>query len=105
VSDDSFEKPEITKITAPEVQEELLSHLDDTDPNFNDSGFWFRFQKLEKEVEVLRQGFQYIYNLLADETRVITPFDLQLIMTMAEGVLSGMPVTEQELLNETDQHK
>lgn len=96
-----FINPEITKVTSSSVQEQLLTH--DTDPEFKHSAFWFRFQQLEKEITLLREGYQLIYNAFKfhfenpnDET--IPQEYLRIIFSIAEGIVDGIQIVEHEII-------
>lgn len=98
--DKFFEQQEDTQVTPPEVQDELLHRIVDTDPEFKNSQFWFRFQLMEREIIGLRDSFEIIYKLLKmhwDKPAEISAEHLSIIFQIVIDIVEGEPPDQDEI--------
>jgi hypothetical protein len=99
VSDD-FEREEPTRVIPVDLQDELVHQNSDTDPEFKNSEFWFRFQHMEKEIMALKDGYRAIYNIMKiywDNVEDIPQEHMRIIFSLARDVVEGIPQEYNEI--------
>lgn len=97
---DEFSESESTLVTPLDVQDRLLHKDIDTDPEFQKSEFWFRFQHMERELISLRESYSVIYKIMQtkwDRIEDIPNEYLKIIFEIARNVVEGIPPDQDEI--------